>query len=323
MYRLFIIRHFLLALLVFQLMSCVKPVDNSTDPEVDQSSLEPLTSEEKSYYLEKGKEISQHSFEALSSALKGAMSRGGVEEAITYCNVSVMPLTDSLSKAYNATIKRAALRYRNPVNKPTEEEEQALNAYLTQSSEYLEMDPEVSLLDNNHIAFYAPITTKGLCLTCHGVVGETLAEDQYEVIKALYPDDQATGFAMGDLRGIWSITFERAPDTPRHVGIIKVDSKTYLTEITKYSNPIQIDVRTPSEYATGHIEGTMNIDVKSADFVNQIESLDKDAVYFVNCKSGIRSSRACKIMEKNGFKYIYNLDGGLLSWREEGHPIVE
>ena len=51
--------------------------------------------------------------------------------------------------------------------------------------------------------------TKPLCLKCHGKIGETLNEDDYTIIKKIYPDDKAIGYDNENLRGIWSIQFEK------------------------------------------------------------------------------------------------------------------
>ncbi len=309
--------------ILFLAISCTKPVSKSSAATEKSSTTGTLTETEEEKYLARGKEIAQGSFQALSSALQGAMSSGGVEKAMNYCNVSAMPLTDSLSNVYNAQVKRTALKYRNPQNKPTEAEETMLNAYMAQAAENQEMSPEVKLLDENHIAFYAPIKTMGLCLTCHGTVGESLTEENYKTIKALYPEDQAVGFDMGDLRGMWSITFERNPDTPRQTGTISLDTRAFIAEMKKYDNPILIDVRTPEEFVNVHIDGSINMNVRAKDFKDQIAPLDKDVVYFINCQSGIRSTLACNIMEESGFRYLRNLERGILAWQKEGHPVVK
>ena len=69
-----------------------------------------------------------------------------------------------------------------------------------------------------------------------------------------------------------------------------------------------IDVRTPAEYAAGHIAGAQNIDVEAADFASKIASLDKEAPYLLYCRSGRRSAIAAEEMAKAGFTDI--VDGG-------------
>jgi len=75
-----------------------------------------------------------------------------------------------------------------------------------------------------------------------------------------------------------------------------------------------IDVRTPKEYAEGHIDGARNINIGSPDFENEITKLDKSKPYLVYCRSGGRSSKAQAMMRELGFGSIYNLSGGFSQW---------
>src|SRR5690606_19658407 len=83
------------------------------------------------------------------------------------------------------------------------------------------------------------------------------------------------------------------------------------------SNPhlVIIDVRTPREVAEGKIDGALEMDVHAPDFANKISSLNKDAEYLLYCKVGGRSAHAADIMEKDGFKRIYNMVGGYDGWK--------
>lgn len=78
-----------------------------------------------------------------------------------------------------------------------------------------------------------------------------------------------------------------------------------------------IDVRTPEEYAEGHIENSTLIDFNSDDFKEQIKDLDPDKPVYLYCRSGNRSGKASKIMKELGFKEIVDLDGGYSAWSEE------
>ena len=81
-----------------------------------------------------------------------------------------------------------------------------------------------------------------------------------------------------------------------------------------------LDVRTPGEFAEGHLERALNIDVKSTGFYDEIMKLDKEKSYLVYCRSGKRSKKAQGIMGKSGFKDVINMKGGFLGWAKEGHP---
>lgn len=84
-----------------------------------------------------------------------------------------------------------------------------------------------------------------------------------------------------------------------------------------------IDVRTPAEYASGHIDGAINIDYKSADFATKLAQLDKTKPYLIHCRSGGRSTRSLSIFKENGFKHIYHMDGGILGWQKTNLPLVK
>lgn len=81
-----------------------------------------------------------------------------------------------------------------------------------------------------------------------------------------------------------------------------------------------IDVRTPEEYAEGHLTGSQMIDYYDADFADQLQQLDKDKTYLIYCRSGGRSGRTLKLMEQMGFSSVYNMSGGFSRWQGEQRP---
>jgi rhodanese-related sulfurtransferase len=83
-----------------------------------------------------------------------------------------------------------------------------------------------------------------------------------------------------------------------------------------------LDIRTPPEYAEGHIRGAVNIDFMSGDFSKRLEELDRDAVYLVYCRSGNRSARAMKVFGRLGFSRILHLSRGIRDWQGQGLPLV-
>jgi rhodanese-related sulfurtransferase len=87
--------------------------------------------------------------------------------------------------------------------------------------------------------------------------------------------------------------------------------------------PVIIDVRTPQEYAGGHIRSAINIDLNSPDFNAEIGKLDKNKTCIVYCSSGARSNTARNIMEASGFRHILNMTGGITEWISLGFPTVK
>jgi rhodanese-related sulfurtransferase len=84
-----------------------------------------------------------------------------------------------------------------------------------------------------------------------------------------------------------------------------------------------LDVRTPAEYADGHLAGAINLDVNSGTFQEEVSKLDMNRTYLVYCSSGVRSAAASKIMSELGFRYIYNMTGGITAWKSAGLPVVK
>ncbi len=85
---------------------------------------------------------------------------------------------------------------------------------------------------------------------------------------------------------------------------------------------ILLDVRTPAEYASGHLPQARNFDIEGADFANKIAALDKNATYAVYCHSGSRSGAALAQMTASGFSHVYDLAGGIGAWQNMGGPMA-
>lgn len=83
-----------------------------------------------------------------------------------------------------------------------------------------------------------------------------------------------------------------------------------------------LDVRTPQEFAEGHLEGAVNIDITGETFVEQIEALDHDARYTLYCRSGNRSAQAKNRMEELGFTDVHDAGGVEQAAETLGLPVV-
>lgn len=81
---------------------------------------------------------------------------------------------------------------------------------------------------------------------------------------------------------------------------------------------ILLDVRTPGEYKKGHLTGARLLDLFSDEFETEINKLDTAQTYFIYCGIGGRSAEVCELMEKKGFKHLYDMDGGFVRWKQEG-----
>jgi len=104
-------------------------------------------------------------------------------------------------------------------------------------------------------------------------------------------------------------------------GAIDLGVSEFSTKVAE-AGVITLDVRTPIEFAEGHIEGSRLIDFQSGNFENEIAALDKNATYAVYCRSGNRSGQAVKVMQDAGFTSVFNMNGGVIDWANAGLPLV-
>lgn len=84
-----------------------------------------------------------------------------------------------------------------------------------------------------------------------------------------------------------------------------------------------LDVRTPEEFAAGHLDRAQNIDFFNPQFQDKIALLDKAKPYLLHCASGHRSARAQDILAKLNFTTVYHLDGGIKAWVQAGKPLAK
>ena len=88
-----------------------------------------------------------------------------------------------------------------------------------------------------------------------------------------------------------------------------VDADTFRASLS--DDVTILDVRTPQEFAEGHIAGAVNIDVSSPDFAQQVSELDPEGTYAVYCRSGNRSRTAMAVMQDAGLSDVFGLEGGI------------
>lgn len=97
------------------------------------------------------------------------------------------------------------------------------------------------------------------------------------------------------------------------ISIRTVPAQEFMQAYDTSPGAILLDVRTPEEFAEGHIEGAINLDINTASFRTNITKLDPTDIYFVYCRSGNRSAQAVEIMKSAGISSIYELRGGIVS----------
>lgn len=95
-----------------------------------------------------------------------------------------------------------------------------------------------------------------------------------------------------------------------------------FAQLADRSGTVVLDVRTPAEFAAGHLAGAVNRDMQSADFGQRLAALDHNAAYALYCHSGRRSGIALEQMRSAGFTHVADLSGGVTAWTSAGRQLT-
>ena len=186
-------------IIMLAMISCGRPTTDN-----QQTVAEELIPD--SVYESEGNRIVAVTFDTLRNSLLHTISSHGIDSAIKFCNENAYELTTTY--ADSVTIRRTAMRYRNPENKPDSLEQFVLGEVNSKIKSGTLSDLKVVRRTNSgEIHFFKPILLQPMCLNCHGKPGTEIQPSTLARIQDLYPDDRATNFSQGDLRGMWHITF--------------------------------------------------------------------------------------------------------------------
>lgn len=160
--------------------------------------------------VERGRAIAGQAFTLLSTNLARALAEGGLTNALPYCSERAYPLTELVAATNRVRLQRITHKPRNPTNAPAAGELAVLRGFQLALGRGQTPAPVVRATASNTVVVYSPIViTNPLCLQCHGVPGRDLPPTTLALLQTLYPQDQATGFQLGDLRGAWRVEFDR------------------------------------------------------------------------------------------------------------------
>ena len=144
----------------------------------------------------------QHFAKTLKASLTSAIKAGGLEAGVEVCSKQAQAIANSLSTD-GWQVSRISLKPRNPANTPSTWQQIVLERFEAQM---VEGKPVADLVfktqDKSTFSLIKAIPTGELCLKCHG---SAIAPEVRQTIKRYYPKDQATGFAVGDIRGAFVV----------------------------------------------------------------------------------------------------------------------
>ena len=178
------------------------------EPYTNKSQQILLTKEEKPTHAEVGMSYALSTKKVLGEHLMGTIQKEGAPAAVAFCNERAYPLTDSMALNFKAKIKRVSDKPRNPKNQANNQELTHIETFKKVVASSEEIKPIVEDL-GEQVQFYAPILTNDMCLKCHGSLEDNVSLEVQNLLHQKYPNDQATGYGINEVRGIWSITFDK------------------------------------------------------------------------------------------------------------------
>ena len=146
--------------------------------------------------------------DALQKELKGAMQTAGPVAAIGLCNTRAMPITQEIAIDQGLSLSRVSLKNRNPANQPNEWQAAVLKGFEQQKSSGKEIgtlawSETVEVDGEREFRFMKAIPTQSVCLHCHGT---DISPEVNQILAVLYPQDRATGYREGDIRGAFVVS---------------------------------------------------------------------------------------------------------------------
>ena len=151
--------------------------------------------------VEKGKRVSAELLQALGGSLQERIQSKGIISGVNFCSQNGLSLTQKVAQETNTTLKRVSVHNRNPQNLASDEETKILVRWnhLKEAKKPLPEYEVISQADGGYL-YYQPIVIKNpLCLQCHG---KNVKPAVAKAINALYPEDNAKRYKIGDLRGM-------------------------------------------------------------------------------------------------------------------------
>ena len=145
---------------------------------------------------------------SLQAVLKTTMQAGGPVAAIGVCNTQATPISLKVAAEHDMALSRVSLKNRNPANAPNDWQTRVLEDFEKQHAAgkdiaTLAWSETVQSGGGQEFRFMKAIPTGAVCLNCHGT---SIAPDVSQALAGIYPEDRATGFSEGDIRGAFVVT---------------------------------------------------------------------------------------------------------------------
>ena len=167
--------------------------------------------------LQEARRLADDLGDKIRGLLVQELQRGGPASAVRVCSEVAQEMTREFNRHTGHHARRVSVKYRNPQNLPDGYEQQVLvrmeveNRQKHLGKEYVEVVKEENV---TVLRYMRPLTVAPVCITCHGPK-ETMTPEVKRMLTERYPEDRATGFQEGDLRGAISVKIVLKPEQPQ------------------------------------------------------------------------------------------------------------
>ena len=185
----------------------------------DGAQLAPVADDTRAAVADIARPAAQSLGGRLLARVRQAIADGGPGRAIAVCRDEAPRLASETAAAQAeqgvTAIGRVGVRVRNPENAGDKVDRAAIRRFLAARHENGQQLAELVVERNANFVYYKAINTQATCLMCHGDPA-MLPQPVKQALAANYPEDRATGFAQGELRGLWRVAVDKSTVSPQH-----------------------------------------------------------------------------------------------------------
>ncbi len=161
-------------------------------------------------YRKLGDSLSKIAQQTLLANVSEAMRKGGPTYAVDFCHENAATIIDSITNQTKASIQRISFNNRNPKNVPTAASDSAILNFYALQQKLGTIGRDTLITGIHQTLYYKPILLgMPACLKCHGLPGNEIDANTLALLLKKYPEDKATGYKLGDLRGAWKVSFSK------------------------------------------------------------------------------------------------------------------
>lgn len=154
----------------------------------------------------KGSAVSAALLQKLGGAVKSNMQANGPVKTLEFCSLNALAMTEQIGRESGTEVSRLSLKNRNPVNAADGDDKTLLEKWERMAKNAQPLPAfELKQFPDGKTVYYKPIVINNeACLKCHGEIQNDSPLGR--AIRSIYPEDKATGYRMGDLRGMIKVT---------------------------------------------------------------------------------------------------------------------